>query len=128
MATPGPSTLDQEGREPWTDAQARQTLKLRWIALVLAIVIIIFLLTVAGLHALSWPEGREYSCYEPLNCPESDGLAQVLLVVAPMAAATAITIFLLIGVFRGFRSKDMESPSLRTMLQEALNDAAQDQI
>ena len=43
----------------------------------------------------------------------------IALIVAPVVAITTITVFVLIGVFRGFRDRDMDSIPMRTVLRNA---------
>lgn len=73
-----------------------QTWWLRPIVFVLSVIVII------------WLGYLEYRILHYVMKPCSDsGDAFVLLAVSPILAITAIVIFLLIGVFRGYRDSDM---------------------
>lgn len=104
------SVLEAQGVSPWLAPQARQTVALRWIAVGMAGIIISLLLSIAGLHVIGPIFSDAPHCCQPLNI-ESNDISNAILIVSPIIAATAITIFLLVGIFRGYRSEDL-GPSL----------------
>ena len=75
----------------------KQKFWLRWTVCVVALLVVI------GLSFLEW----RILCYLMFSFGEPSDLF-VVLAVSPIAAVTAITIALLIGVFRGFRGNEMD--------------------
>ena len=58
----------------------------------------------------------------PLAKPAKDAAAlNIALIVAPIAAVATIAVFVLIGVFRGFRDRDMDTIPVQTMVRTAGN-------
>ena len=56
----------------------------------------------------------------PLAKASENGAAlNVALIVAPIVAITTIIVFVLIGVFRGFRDRDMDNIPMQTMVRNA---------
>ena len=48
-----------------------------------------------------------------------DGSVRIALFVSPIISITTITIFLLVGAFRGFKEKDMKNLPVSTIVNEA---------
>ena len=86
----------------------RQTYSLRWIVVSAAGVIVSLLMWVMASSATRSLE-RRTEHYYTIECPPCNEAISSLLIFSPIVAATAIIIFLLIGVFRGFRSDEMDS-------------------
>ncbi|MYE03033.1 MAG: hypothetical protein F4Y03_17505 [Alphaproteobacteria bacterium] len=88
----------------------RQIIRFRLYTIVFAS-IIVALLCCLVVWSLLWG---------PLARISENGVAlNVALIVAPIVAVTTITVFVLIGVFRGFRDKDMDNIPVQTMLRTA---------
>ena len=86
-------------QKPLVERIGGQRIWLRWIAVVIA---------VAMLLCLGWMEFVVVHNLLESGFAETDNLLMVLA-VSPIVAATAIVVFLLIGVFRGFREADMDN-------------------
>ena len=101
--------LRQEGVNP--DAFQRRSL--RWIVIAFS-ALLIFSFGCLEYYVLWCLTDTDFS---------SNGLF-VVLCVAPIVAATTIVVFMLIGVFRGFRGTDLSSLPLETVGKAAFgNDA-----
>ena len=93
--------LDTEARRlqhQRRDQSERQKLWLRWIALALAIA------TLGLLVGLEW-----FILCEMLQWAPFENSFFVVLAISPVVAATTIIVFLLIGVFRGFKDTDIDN-------------------
>ena len=96
----------------------KQKFWLRWVAVGFASLIITFLLAIVGFHAFSPAFSPERNCYLP-PFEEYSEIPHALVISSPIVAATAITIFLPIGIFQGFKPKDMEVSTAQAMSRTA---------
>ena len=76
------------------------------------------LLSVLVIWSLCWSP-LSYVSDDTLTHSESIVALNVALIVAPVIAVTTITVFILIGVFRGFRDRDMGNVPVQTILRNA---------
>ena len=86
----------------------RQIIRFRFYAIVFASIMVVLLCCLVIWSLLCGPLAKTSGNGVALN---------VALIVAPIVAITTITVFVLIGVFRGFRDRDMDNIPMRTMLR-----------
>ena len=86
----------------------RQRYWLRFSACIAALVVVI------GAALMEWA----ILCHIMSPYSETSDLF-ILLAISPIAAITLITIFVLMGVFRGFQEKDMEKFPAGALIQAA---------
>ena len=80
---------------------------------------VVALFVIAGAVYLEW----QILKYLMVTNPKQDDLFFVLA-ISPIAAITSIVIFLLIGVFRGFRERDLNALPLETASKEAFGNGS----
>jgi len=90
----------------------RQIIRLRWWVVNFASVVVILLCGLLIYALLCGPLANP-SNYSPAFTS--------VLIVAPIAAIATIVVFVLIGVFRGFRDRDMDNIPAQTALRTAGN-------
>ena len=78
--------------------------------------IVVALLSVLVIWSLCWGP-LSYVSDDTLTHSESIVALNIALIVAPVIAVTTITVFILIGVFRGFRDRDMGNVPVQTILR-----------
>ena len=112
-----PKGNTHNSKDPDTDAPAttlaelqRQRIRLREFAFRLSATVIVLAVVLEGLIVcrIVMP-----------SYVHTDSNLLMVLVIAPIASITSIVIFLLIGVFRGYRERDVESLPPRTVTDAA---------
>ena len=86
-------------QKPLVERIGSQRILLRWIVVQIALVMLL---------CLGWLEFVVVRNLLESGFPETENLFMVLA-VSPIVAATTIIVFLLIGVFRGFKEADMDN-------------------